>query len=125
MRAFKARGGKAIVYMGVGDALLNANGVRRWYERLTDANGGMAQTKQFARYFAVPGMGHCGGGPALDRFDAFAALVDWVEKGQAPEALRANGSAFPGRTRPLCPYPQLARYRGTGDTNSADNFRCE
>ncbi len=124
-RAFKARGGKALIYMGQGDALLNANGVRRWYERLADANGGMAQTQHFARYYAVPGMGHCSGGPGLDHFDPFSALVEWVERGKAPAALRASGSAFPGRTRPLCPYPQVPRYRGTGDTQSAENFRCE
>ncbi len=124
-RDFKARGGKAIVYMGQGDALLNANGVRRWYERLAEANGGMAPTHNFARYFAVPGMGHCGGGPSLDRFDPFSALVDWVENGKAPTSLRASGAAFPGRTRPLCPYPQVAKYRGAGDTNSAESFRCE
>lgn len=123
--AFRARGGKAIVYMGVGDALLNANGTRRWYERLAEANGGMAETQRFARYFQVPGMGHCGGGPALDRFDAFGALVAWVEQGHAPTQLRATGAAFPGRSRPLCPYPQRPRYVGTGDTNDAANFRCE
>jgi feruloyl esterase len=124
-RAFKARGGKALVYMGVGDALLNANGTRRWYERLAEANGGVAETQRFARYFHVPGMGHCGGGPALDRFDAFGALVEWVEKGNAPAQLRATGASFPGRSRPLCPYPQRPRYLGTGDTDAAANFRCE
>lgn len=124
-RAFKARGGKAIVYMGVGDALLNANGTRRWYERLAEAHGGVAETQRFARYFQVPGMGHCGGGPALDRFDAFGALVDWVEKGSAPAQLRATGAAFPGRSRPLCPYPQRPRYLGVGDSQDAASFRCE
>jgi hypothetical protein len=123
--AFRARGGKAIVYMGAGDALLNANGTRRWYERLTEANGGVTETQRFARYFQVPGMGHCGGGPALDRFDAFGALVKWVEKGNAPAHLRATGAAFPGRSRPLCPYPQRPRYLGAGDTNDATNFRCD
>ena len=123
--AFRARGGKAIVYMGVGDGLVNANGVRRWYERLAQANGGMAQTEQFARYFAVPGMGHCSGGPALDRFDAFAALVAWVELGRAPEQLMASGAAFPGRTRPLCAYPKTARYSGSGSADAASSFRCE
>ena len=123
-RTFKARGGKAIVYMGTGDALLNANGTRRWYERLADANGGVAETQRFARYFQVPGMGHCGGGPALDRFDAFGSLVEWVEKGQAPMHLRATGAAFPGRSRLLCAYPQRPHYRGTGDTNDAASFRC-
>jgi feruloyl esterase len=124
-RAFQARGGKAIVTMGLGDALLNANGTRRWYERLTEAHGGVAETQRFARFFPVPGMGHCGGGPSLDRFDAFGALVDWVEKGQAPARLVATGAAFPGRSRPLCPYPQRPRYSGSGDTDDATSFRCE
>ena len=123
-RAFKARGGKAIIYMGIGDGLLNANGVRRWYERLADANGGLQATQTFARYFPVPGMGHCSGGPALDNFDPFGAMVAWVEKGQPPEQLVAKGTAFPGRTRPLCAYPKTARYLG-GDVNAASSFRCE
>lgn len=124
-RDFKSRGGKAIIYMGVGDALLNANGTRRWYERLAEANGGIAETQGFARYFQVPGMGHCGGGPALDRFEAFRALVDWVEHGVAPTRLLATGAAFPGRSRPLCPYPQRPRYLGSGSTDDATRFRCE
>ncbi len=124
-RSFRARGAKAIVYMGVGDALVNANGVRRWYERLAEAHGGFEATKGFARYFAVPGMGHCGGGPSLDQFDAFGALVAWVEKGQAPEQLPATGTAFPGRSRPLCAYPQQPRYKGVGSTDDVSNFRCE
>ena len=122
--AFKSRGGKAIIYMGIGDGLVNANGVRRWYERLADANGGLQATQTFARYFPVPGMGHCNGGPALDNFDPFGALVTWVEKGQAPETLTATGAAFPGRTRALCAYPKTARYLG-GDVNAASSFRCE
>jgi feruloyl esterase len=70
-------------------------------------------------------MGHCGGGPSLDRFDAFGALVAWVEKGEAPSHLLATGATFPGRSRPLCPYPQRPRYVGAGDTNDAASFRCE
>lgn len=122
---FRARRGKAIVYMGVGDGLVNANGVRRWYERLASAQGGMDATRQFARYFAVPGMGHCSGGPALDQFDPFAALVAWVEQGRAPDHLLAHGAAFPGRTRPLCAYPRVARYTGRGPVDDAASFRCE
>lgn len=123
--AFRARGGKAIIYMGVGDGLVNANGVRLWYEKLAAANGGLRATQDFARYFAVPGMGHCSGGPSLDQFDPFSALVAWVEKGQAPDALLASGAAFPGRSRPLCAYPKFARYVGTGAADSASSFRCE
>ena len=124
-RAFRERGAKAIVYMGVGDALVNANGVRRWYERLAEANGGVEATRGFARYFHVPGMGHCGGGPSLDQFDSFGALVAWVEKGQAPEHLLATGAAFPARSRPLCAYPKQTRYKGAGSIDEAGNFVCE
>lgn len=123
-RTFKSRGGKAIVYMGIGDGLVNANGVRRWYERLADANGGLSATREFARYYPVPGMGHCSGGPALDNFDPFGALVAWVEKGKPPDHLTATGNAFPGRARPLCAYPQTARYVG-GNVDAATSFRCE
>jgi feruloyl esterase len=74
----------------------------------------------------VPGMSHCGGGVATDRFDAVTALVDWVEKGKAPESIRAarvvNNQEV--RSRPLCPYPQVARYQGHGSIDDAANFRC-
>jgi feruloyl esterase len=69
-------------------------------------------------------MGHCSGGPALDRFDMLAAVVDWVERGLAPDAVKATGRAFPGRSRPLCPYPLHAHYKGTGDPDDASNFEC-
>lgn len=96
--------------MGAGDALLNANGTRRWYERLTETNGGVAETQRFARYFQVPGMGHCGGGPALDRFDAFGALVDWVERGNAPSQLRR----LPRPGTAALPLPAAATLPGNG-----------
>ena len=70
-------------------------------------------------------MGHCGGGEAaLDRFDMLSAIVTWAEKGQAPSQILATGTAYPGRTRPLCPYPQHAQYTGHGDSESAENFIC-
>jgi feruloyl esterase len=70
-------------------------------------------------------MGHCGGGDAaLDRFDLLGAIVDWVEQDTAPQSVVATGAAFPGRGRPLCPYPLHAHYRGTGDTQDAASFEC-
>jgi feruloyl esterase len=70
-------------------------------------------------------MGHCGGGDAtLDRFDMLTAIVDWVEKGVAPDSVIATGPAFPGRSRPLCPYPRHAHYKGSGDVEKAENFEC-
>jgi hypothetical protein len=88
----------------------------------------------FARFYPMPGMAHCGGGPAADRFDLFGALVDWVEHGRVPAtvtaSVRADNTAVPQgwspmRTRPLCDWPKVARYRGTGDLESAASFVCE
>lgn len=70
-------------------------------------------------------MGHCQGGAATDSWDGLGALVDWVEKGQAPQRIVASGTAvFPGRTRPLCPYPQYARYNGSGNPEDTVSFSC-
>ena len=88
--------------------------------------GGASSTTDFLRLFMVPGMGHCApaGGPS--NFDALGALEAWVERGVAPEAIIAsrttNGSV--DRTRPLCPYPQVARWKGTGSSDDAVNFAC-
>ena len=111
--------------MGVSDAVLNANGMNRWYDRLVQANGGAAATGKFARLFNVPGMDHCSGGKALDDFDPVTPLYDWVEKDKVPEMILARGASFPGRVRPLCPYPQIARYQGSGSVDDAANFRCD
>jgi feruloyl esterase len=71
-------------------------------------------------------MGHCSSGAAtLDRFDLLSAVVDWVEQGKAPDSVIATGPAFPGRSRPLCAYPQHAQYKGQGDTENAANFECQ
>ena len=84
-----------------------------------------SKTADWSRLFLVPGMGHCQGGAAtLDTFDLLSAVVDWVEKGKAPDAVRATGRAFPGRSRPLCPYPTHAQYKGAGDIEDAGSFEC-
>ena len=78
-----------------------------------------------AKELLIPGMAHCQGGAATDSWDGLGALVDWVEKGQAPQRIVASGTAvFPGRTRPLCPYPQYAHYNGSGNPEDAANFSC-
>jgi feruloyl esterase len=73
-------------------------------------------------------MNHCSGGPATDNFDAIQAMVDWVEKGATPDRIEAKAlptnTFFPNRTRPLCPYPQFAKYKGTGSMEEAENFIC-
>jgi feruloyl esterase len=128
----KAAGGKVIVYHGVSDGAFSVRSTIDWYDKLRMNNAG--DIADFARFYPVPGMAHCGGGPATDRFDAFAALVAWVEQGRAPSDLVATVRAdnpelpagwSPSRSRPLCDWPKVARYRGTGDLESAASFVCE
>ena len=126
-RKFRAKGNKLIVYTGSADPVFSANYHLKWYHRLAARNDGLERTQKFARLFIVPGMNHCGGGPSTSQFDAFAAVVNWVENGQAPDSILATAPAatpWPGRTRPLCPYPEIARYKGSGDINAAANFEC-
>jgi poly(3-hydroxybutyrate) depolymerase len=134
----KRRGAKIMVYHGTADPIFSSDDTTQWYDQLRAANDGDASN--FARFFRVPGMNHCGGGPATDQFDMLSALVNWVEKGQAPESVTASarGAGNAGganadlpatwsatRTRPLCAYPKVARYKGTGDIESAANFSCQ
>lgn len=127
MDAFKARGGKLIIYNGTGDLAFSIKDVEK-YHKLLQARYGSAATQDFTRAFFVPGMGHCSGGTAAtDQFDAFGSVVNWVEKGVAPDSIVATaGSAttWPGRTRPLCPYPKEAVYNGSGDIEKAASFSC-
>ena len=122
LTTFKARGGKMIIFEGVSDPVFSANDLRDWYRQLQHDTPG---TQDFARLFMVPGMTHCGEGNALDDFDPLTALENWAEKGEAPASIIAQGRAFPGKTQPLCPYPQVATYRGEGDENSAESFSCQ
>ena len=92
---------------------------------MSDVTKGHAQkTSDFARLFVVPGFGHCNGGSGLDRFDPLTPMVNWVEKGIAPEEMIATGTNFPGRSRPLCVYPETASYDGSGSIEDAANFSC-
>ena len=133
----RARGAKVLVYHGVSDAIFSVNDTEAWLARVTQRHGNA--TPGFVRLFEVPGMNHCRGGPATDQFDAVSAIVLWVEQGRAPEAIIATargpgnagevnedlpGNWSPRRTRPLCPYPKVARYVG-GDVEVAASFRCE
>ncbi len=125
LSSFTAHGGKLIFYHGLSDPWFSALDTIGYYQRLTPDNGSGPVT-DWSRLFLVPGMGHCGGGEAtLDRFDMLTALVDWVEQGRPPDQVTATGAAFPGRSRPLCPYPQHAQYRGRGNAELAANFRCQ
>jgi feruloyl esterase len=123
---FRGRGGKMIVPHGVSDPVFSLNDTLAWYREVDELNAGAAA--DFVRVFPVPGMAHCMGGPATDHFDAFDALVNWVERGVAPARILATAgpqSPWPGRSRPLCPYPQTARYVGHGSIEAAQSFRCE
>lgn len=138
LATLKSRGAKMMVYHGVSDPIFSINDTVAWYDGLRASNGGDASN--FAKLYPVPGMGHCSGGPATDQFDMLTPLVKWVEQGQAPQAVvaSARGAGNVGgvnadlpatwaanRTRPLCPYPQVARYKGTGSLESADSFSCQ
>ncbi|MFM1887167.1 MAG: hypothetical protein RL026_2324, partial [Pseudomonadota bacterium] len=119
--SFMARGSKLIVYHGLSDQAMSTGALTAWYEQLTPRQAG--GTQDWARLFLVPGMTHCAGGQSTDQFDMLAAVQAWVEQGRAPERIRATGVAFPGRSRPLCPYPQVARYDG-GDPEDERSFSC-
>ncbi|MBX3607148.1 MAG: tannase/feruloyl esterase family alpha/beta hydrolase [Piscinibacter sp.] len=138
LSTLKNRGAKVMVYHGVSDPIFSVDDTRAWYEGLRAANGGDAS--DFARFYRVPGMNHCSGGPATDQFDMLSALVAWVEQGTAPDRVtaQARGAGNAGgvnaevpagwaadRTRPLCPYPKVARYKGSGSLDLADSFSCQ
>lgn len=121
----KKRGGKILQYSGWADQQVNPLPGIEYYETVSKRMG-EAATRDFYRLFMVPGMYHCGSGPGCGSVDWLAALMDWVEKGVAPAQLTGahleKGQAT--RTRPLCPYPQVARYRGTGNVDEAASFEC-
>jgi feruloyl esterase len=118
LSTFSGHGGKLIFYHGLSDPWFSPLDTLAYYERLGNAAA-------WSRLYLVPGMGHCQGGAAtLDHFDALSAVVDWVEKGVAPDSITATGKAFPGRSRPLCAWPKYAHYKGQGDSEDAKNFEC-
>ncbi len=124
--SFRMRGGKLIMTYGWADQVLQPLAGVHYYEQAVAKNG--PQTPDFLRLFMVPGMTHCSGGVGPDQYDAVSAIVDWVEQGKAPDSIVARkivGGDTVARSRPLCPYPQVARYTGHGSTDDAANFRCE
>ncbi len=125
LSTFSARGGKILFFHGDSDPWFSPLDTLGYYKSLAATNGGADKVAEWSRMFLVPGMCHCGGGPALDQFDMLGAVVNWVEKGKAPESIIATGKAFPGRSRPLCAYPKHAQYKGQGDPNDAHNFICQ
>lgn len=133
LRPLRDRGGKLLVYHGWSDSDISPIGTIDYYEEVMSLIGdgassdeALAATKEFFRLFMVPGMGHCRGGPGPDSFDALTAMERWVEQGVAPDQMVASKMADGEvvRTRPLCTYPQVAKWNGTGSTDDATNFSC-
>jgi Tannase and feruloyl esterase len=127
LKNFAARGGKLIQYHGWADPQIPAASSTQYYQSVLDAMGGAKNVMDSYRLFMVPGMNHCGGGEGAASFDMLTALEQWVEKKQAPDQVPASHSSDGrvDRTRPLCPYPQIAKYKGTGSTADAANFACK
>ncbi len=121
---FRKHGGKLLMTYGWADQVLQPLMGVRYYERAVARNG--PHTTDFFRLFMVPGMNHCAGGIGTDQFDSMTAMIDWVEEGKAPDVLHAARVVDQKvvRTRPLCPYPQVARYTGQGSIDEAANFHC-
>ena len=125
LRAFRANGNKLIMSHGWADQILQPMMAVDYYEQAVTANG--PNGEDFMRLFMVPGMTHCAGGAGPDQHDPLTAIVNWVEADKAPDRMIArkieNGQVT--RSRPLCPYPQVARYDGRGSIDDAANFSCE
>jgi feruloyl esterase len=135
LQTFKAHGHKLIVYHGWADVIVASLESINYYRSVENAQAKDAashhrskaeETRGFYRLFMIPGMAHCGGGPGLNGVDAMDSIELWVEKGIAPEKLIAKRAdkGVTEMTRPVCPYPQTARYDGSGDTNDATSFTC-
>lgn len=127
LSAFRRRGGKVILWHGWADDRISPEGTIEYYRRVQEQMGGAKRTDEFARLFMAPGVGHCGGGVGPAPVEALGPLIEWVERGRAPEKLLTAGRDAAGsttRARPLCPYPRLAKYRGQGSIDEAENFTC-
>jgi feruloyl esterase len=124
--AYFAKGGKLLVYHGYDDLIISPYSSIWFYEDLAQENGGYEKLQQNARLFMVPGMQHCALGAGPNSFDTLSALEQWVEKGNAPEAIPATHSTnnMVDRTMPLCKFPEKAHYKGSGDPKSVSSWSC-
>jgi Tannase and feruloyl esterase len=127
MKAFFSRGGKLLLYHGWSDPNVPAPNTIKYYKSVVDVMGGSANASESIRLFMEPGMGHCSGGEGPNVFDKVGTLEQWAEKGIAPDKIIASHSTNGkvDRTRPLCPYPQVAAYKGSGSIDDAANFSCK
>jgi feruloyl esterase len=127
LREFRRRGGKLLQYHGWNDQLIAPENSINYYESVEKLSSSAAETQSFYRLFMAPGMTHCGGGTGPNTFDMQAALEQWIEHGVAPDRVIATRAinGVVDRSRPLCVYPKVATYTGSGDTNEAANFVCK
>jgi len=127
LSAFRNLGGKIVTWQGFADQLIPSEDSIDYYDSVTNfLGGGYAATQQWYRHFMAPGVAHCGGGVGPQPQNLFPTVVNWVENGVAPDTILATKTLSGGGTqsRPLCPYPAMAKYKGSGDTNDAANFVC-
>lgn len=123
---FVAHDGKLLIYHGWADQNVPPANTVKYFKAVEAKMGGAAKAANNVRLFMAPGMGHCGGGEGPNTFDKIGALDRWVEEGVAPERIVAThiSAGKPDRTRPLCPYPRTAVYKGSGSIDDAANFTC-
>ncbi|MFL6279083.1 MAG: tannase/feruloyl esterase family alpha/beta hydrolase [Vicinamibacterales bacterium] len=126
LKPFFSRGGKLLMYHGWADQQVAPLNSISYFDAVLNASGKNAAGKSLALYL-VPGMGHCQGGAGTDTFDKVAALEEWIRTGAAPAQILASHrtAGVTDRTRPLCQYPQVAKYKGSGSTDDASSFACE
>jgi len=126
LRPFRDRGGKLLLYQSWNETWVPPRMLTNYYDQVVEELGGLDKTEGFMRLFMVPGMGMCPGFSNAEDFNVLAALQKWVEENKAPEQITAQyrNQDRIYRTRPVCPWPQAALYKGTGNTDEADNFTC-
>jgi feruloyl esterase len=127
LRPFFAHDGKLLIYHGWSDPNVSPFNTIKYFKNVQDTLGGAAKTAGNVRLFMEPGMGHCSGGEGPNVFDKIGTLDRWVEEGKAPESITAShiNEGKVDRTRPLCPYPLVAKYKGSGSVDEAANFVCK
>jgi feruloyl esterase len=126
LAAFANHGGKLLLYHGWADQQVAPGSTVEFYRQVRSLSPDPQHAERWVRLFMAPGMAHCAGGEGPDSFDSLTALEHWVQQGKAPQRMVASHrtAGRVDRTRPLCPYPQVARYQGTGSIDAAASFTC-